>query len=426
MSSSTSWRELFGNLLVGQNGQTVSTAEALADKVVMIYFSAHWCPPCRGFTPQLVEFYNNNKGIKNFEIVFVSSDRDESGFQEYFGEMPWLALPFSERDTKTKLSSLFRVSGIPSLVVMDSNCSLITRDGRSIVQNDPVCEKFPWRPRAYSEVLGDTFIGQNGSTVTRQELGGKYVGLYFSAHWCPPCKSFTPKLVKYYNARKEKGDFEVIFCSGDRAQEQFDEYFGTMPWLSFPFKDSRIEELNAMYEIEGIPTLVIVDPDGNVVTTKGRAGVESDPAGKDFPYHPSPIEDLSVSPEAYGFDINEKPSFILFMEAADDGDQSDAKEALLPFAKELAEEKAKSLAGPDMLFFTCFGPNEIGGKVRSLMGMETAEQSTNPQMAILDIPDRGGFYMSDATEITTATIGKFIGDFKTKSIKRKQLGGGSS
>ena len=33
------------------------------------------------------------------EIIFVSSDRDEEGFEEYFGEMPWLALPY---DSKTK------------------------------------------------------------------------------------------------------------------------------------------------------------------------------------------------------------------------------------------------------------------------------------------------------------------------------------
>ena len=33
------------------------------------------------------------------EIIFVSSDQDEEGFEEYFGEMPWLALPY---DSKTK------------------------------------------------------------------------------------------------------------------------------------------------------------------------------------------------------------------------------------------------------------------------------------------------------------------------------------
>ena len=72
-------------------------------KVVGLYFSAHWCPPCRGFTPKLAEWYTKltSGALKDkVEIVFVSSDRDEKSFNEYFAEMPWLALPFENRDKK--------------------------------------------------------------------------------------------------------------------------------------------------------------------------------------------------------------------------------------------------------------------------------------------------------------------------------------
>ena len=72
-------------------------------KVVGLYFSAHWCPPCRGFTPKLAEWYTNvTSGLlkDKLEIVFVSSDKDEKSFDEYFAEMPWLALPFENRDKK--------------------------------------------------------------------------------------------------------------------------------------------------------------------------------------------------------------------------------------------------------------------------------------------------------------------------------------
>lgn len=64
-----------------------------------LYFSAHWCPPCRSFTPKLVEVYNElQKSGKNFEIVFCSSDRDEEGFKEYYETMPWKCVPFEDRD----------------------------------------------------------------------------------------------------------------------------------------------------------------------------------------------------------------------------------------------------------------------------------------------------------------------------------------
>jgi nucleoredoxin len=37
-------------------------------------------------------------------MVFISSDEEEEAFNQYSGEMTFLALPYSERDTKAKLS----------------------------------------------------------------------------------------------------------------------------------------------------------------------------------------------------------------------------------------------------------------------------------------------------------------------------------
>jgi len=70
-------------------------------EAVMIYFSAHWCPPCKGFTPKLAEVYNTLKSKgKKVEIVFASSDQDQAAFDGYFAEMPWKALPFTESAKK--------------------------------------------------------------------------------------------------------------------------------------------------------------------------------------------------------------------------------------------------------------------------------------------------------------------------------------
>ena len=60
-------------------GDLTGPAVEGAPKYTALYFSAHWCPPCRMFTPKLVEWYNNFKPKHpDFELVFVSSDRDQA------------------------------------------------------------------------------------------------------------------------------------------------------------------------------------------------------------------------------------------------------------------------------------------------------------------------------------------------------------
>ncbi len=77
----------------------------------------------------------------------------QASFLEYFKEMPWIALPFKERETKAKLSSKFKVNGIPTLVVLDGQTGeVITSDGRAAVDEDPEGSEFPWRPKSVAEV----------------------------------------------------------------------------------------------------------------------------------------------------------------------------------------------------------------------------------------------------------------------------------
>src|SRR5439155_4443736 len=75
-----------GNLVRLQNGNLVSCYdEELASKQIYgLYFSAHWCGPCRKFTPQLVAYYNQiARDYPEFEIIFVSADESAEGMATY-------------------------------------------------------------------------------------------------------------------------------------------------------------------------------------------------------------------------------------------------------------------------------------------------------------------------------------------------------
>lgn len=52
------------------------------------------------------------------------------------------------------------------------------------MENFEDCEGFPWSPRPFHEVIGETFVRQDGSKVGKDAIAGKTLGLYFSADFC--------------------------------------------------------------------------------------------------------------------------------------------------------------------------------------------------------------------------------------------------
>ena len=98
--------------------------------------------------------------------------------------------------------------------------------------------------------------------------------LFDSAHWCPPCRSFTPLLSEFYDQLKEEDEnaLEVIFASSDNDTQSFTSYFNDMPWTSIPFENSQVKDsLSTRFNIEGLPTFLVLNmADGSVVDTDAR------------------------------------------------------------------------------------------------------------------------------------------------------------
>lgn len=128
-------------------------------------------------------------------------------------------------------------------------------------------------------ILPKNLVDASGSKVSRDTLKGKVIGLYFSASWCPPCRGFTPKLVDFY--KDNKTAFEVVLVPADQTEEASMKYMKDykMDWTALPFGSSDIESLNKKYGITGIPALIIVDSQGNLISKEGRAEVMEDPSG---------------------------------------------------------------------------------------------------------------------------------------------------
>lgn len=142
----------------------------------------------------------------------------------------------------------------------------------------------------FKSVLKGKLVALNGKRVGRYEMAAEpnYYAFYFSAHWCPPCRAFTPKLVEFYNAQEgKKKNFEIIFVSSDNDEKSMDDYIkgDAMPWPAIAFRSlDRVQEIRK-YSTEGIPRLVLVDREGKIISDsyEGKTYVGPEKVMNDIP-----------------------------------------------------------------------------------------------------------------------------------------------
>ncbi|KAL7171503.1 hypothetical protein ACSBR2_036208 [Camellia fascicularis] len=299
------------DFLVRNNGDQVKIS-TLVGKIVGLYFSGSWCGPCRRFTPNLVEVHEELSSKGDFEVVFISSDRVDEAFDAYFAKMPWLAIPFSDSETIKHLKELFKVRGIPHLVILDGTGKVSSNQGVRIIQDYGV-EVYPFTPERINVLREeeeaakkeqslrsilvsksrDYLISNNGIQIPVSELEGKMVGLYFSMTAHKGCLEFTTKLVDFYRKLKEKGqNFEIVLVSLDDDEESFKQGFDTMLWPALPFKDKSCDKLIRYFELRALPTLIIIGPDGKTVNPNVAEFVEEHGV-EAYPFSPEKLAELA-------------------------------------------------------------------------------------------------------------------------------------
>lgn len=120
----------FNHHLVSLDNGTLKPFDAAALKDVKyfaFYYSASWCPPCRAFTPKLVDFYKSFKPQHpNFELIFVNHDNSAEDMLAYMkkDDMPWPAVRFDDIDS-TKANQ-YCGEGIPDLVLVDAGGKVLS------------------------------------------------------------------------------------------------------------------------------------------------------------------------------------------------------------------------------------------------------------------------------------------------------------
>lgn len=113
-----------------------------------------------------------------------------------------------------------------------------------------------------------TLTSTEGDLVSPSHYRGKWVVLDFWASWCKPCRMSNPELVRLYEKYHGQG-LEVIGIAcwdQEDAWKKAIEQDG-LPWvqLNAGEKVEGQQDVTKTFVITGVPTSILVDPEGKIV-----------------------------------------------------------------------------------------------------------------------------------------------------------------
>ena len=123
-------------------------------------------------------------------------------------------------------------------------------------------------PKLYGRTLDD-------KEFEWEKLRGKYVLVQFTATWCGPCQMEIPGMLEAYEKYRDKG-FEIVSVY---VWQREDDPVATVknyieekkiPWIIISeelSKQAKHPEYGPFYNVEGVPTMLLVDKEGKIIKT---------------------------------------------------------------------------------------------------------------------------------------------------------------
>jgi peroxiredoxin len=107
-----------------------------------------------------------------------------------------------------------------------------------------------------------TLTARSGADVSLGQYKGQVVMLNFWASWCGPCRQEMPLLDSIYTKYKRMG-FTLIGVNVEPDSKSANDWLKQTP-VSFPILYDKESKVSKMYDVEGMPSTVIIDRAGKV------------------------------------------------------------------------------------------------------------------------------------------------------------------
>lgn len=154
----------------------------------------------------------------------------------------------------------------------------------------PAAAAKPAKPSLVAAQFAGKTVDSSGKALKVNPAAEYYV-LYYGAEWCPPCRAFSPELVKWHEglSPEQRKQVEVVHVNADRTPAEMQAYMKKNN-MAFPGVAAKVAEkipLVAKHSPDGIPCTVVLKPDGTLMASSYKDGQYQGPM--------APLEELNAA-----------------------------------------------------------------------------------------------------------------------------------